>query len=65
MSRYTNIERSVFRHREYVGYGGGVVWRIRRFGRSGWHACPSNPEVIYMPTVKATLREVSEYLEAF
>lgn len=27
---YHNIEPSAFHRGEYVGYGGGAVWRIRR-----------------------------------
>lgn len=29
---YGNIEKSAFRKGEYVGYGGGRVWRIKRVG---------------------------------
>ena len=32
-----NIEKSAFRKGEYVGYGGGLVWRIQR-GGNGWYA---------------------------
>jgi hypothetical protein len=32
-----NIEKSAFRRGEYVGYGGGYVWRIMKHD-SGWYA---------------------------
>ena len=31
-----NIEKSAFRRNEYVGYGGGYVWRIVKQGY--WYA---------------------------
>jgi hypothetical protein len=33
-----NIEKSGFRPREYVGYGGGRAWRIRKHGCGGFEA---------------------------
>lgn len=33
MSNLHNIEKSAFRRGEYVGYGGGLVFHIRRDGR--------------------------------
>jgi len=40
MKAYLNIERSAFRRGEYVGYGGGKVWRITKSNSSfgNWHA---------------------------
>lgn len=40
MKAYLNIERSAFRRGEYVGYGGGKVWRITKSNSSfgTWHA---------------------------
>lgn len=40
MKNYHNIEKSAFRHGEYVGYGGGKVWRISKSNSSfgNWYA---------------------------
>lgn len=40
MKNYHNIEKSVFRHGEYVGYGGGKVWHISKSKSSlgNWYA---------------------------
>jgi len=32
-----NIEKSAFRAKENIGYGGGLVWRIRKSG-TNWLA---------------------------
>ena len=32
--QYHNIEKSAFRRGEYVGYGGGKVWHIRKASTS-------------------------------
>lgn len=37
MRNLHNIEKSGFRHGEYVGYGAGRTWRITR-NASAWHA---------------------------
>lgn len=37
MRNLHNIEKSAFRRGEYVGYGGGLVFHIRRDGRD-WFA---------------------------
>jgi hypothetical protein len=46
-----NIDKSAFRHGDYVGYGGGIVWRITKstgsYGK--WFAYPAND-----PSNKAT-----------
>jgi hypothetical protein len=34
MKSYSNIEKSAFRHGEYVGYGGGKVWHISKSNSS-------------------------------
>jgi hypothetical protein len=34
MKNLHNIEKSAFREGQYVGYGGGHVWRIRRSNSS-------------------------------
>lgn len=62
MSRYQNIERSAFRHGQYVGYGGGVVWRISRHWK-GWQAWPQ-PGSIACPIYGRLLRDISQTLEA-
>jgi hypothetical protein len=35
-----NIERAAFptTNKAYVGYGRGIVWRIRKSGTGGWEA---------------------------
>jgi hypothetical protein len=42
MQSMHNIEKSAFRRFEYVGYGGGQVWRVRKHGCGGWEACPQD-----------------------
>jgi hypothetical protein len=32
-----NIEKSAFRAKEYIGYGSGLIWRIRKSG-ANWFA---------------------------
>ena len=53
-----NIEKSGFRPREYVGYGGGRMWRIRKHGCGGWET--------YAPDYMRadTLEKLSEKLAA-
>jgi hypothetical protein len=38
MKNYSNIKKSTFRNGEYVGYGGGTVWRIFRYTSKSWQA---------------------------
>jgi hypothetical protein len=38
MRNLHNIEKSGFRRGEYVGYGGGRVWRIWQRDRHAWTA---------------------------
>ena len=59
MARYhDNIEPSIFRDGQYVGYGSGLVWRIRRNGSHGWNACATT---LPAKCVSArTLREVAD-----
>jgi len=38
MKALHNIEKSAFRRFEYVGYGGGRVYRVRKHGCGGWEA---------------------------
>lgn len=44
MKNYYNIEKSAFRHGEYVGYGGGKVWHISKSSSSfgNWYAHEQN-----------------------
>jgi hypothetical protein len=54
-----NIEKSIFRKGEYVGYGNGA-WRIVRNSKQ-WLACDSAHD---RPMLRArTLRELSALLE--
>jgi|HubBroStandDraft_4_1064222.scaffolds.fasta_scaffold00038_30 hypothetical protein len=63
-----NIEKSMIRPREYVGYGGGFVFRVRKHGAGGWEAVPrlAKPEdwpiATHWPRA-ATLTELSASLE--
>jgi hypothetical protein len=58
MNDLHNIEKSAIRPREYVGYGGGRAWRIRKHGCGGW-------ETIAPDYMRAqTLAELSKKLEA-
>ena len=46
MKNLLNIEKSAFRPGQYVGYGGGHVWRIRRSNSSygnWWAQSQSDP----------------------
>lgn len=44
-TRYDNIDSSAFKRGEYVGYGRGTVWRIRKTGRE-WEAIPRDHSVL-------------------
>jgi hypothetical protein len=56
-----NIERAAFpsTNKAYVGYGRGLVWRIRKSGTGGWEAFA---EPGYERA--ATLAELSNKIEA-
>lgn len=56
-----NIERSGLRRGECVGYGSGLVWRIRKTGTGGWEAT-STTGARYQRA--ATLAALSPKLEA-
>jgi hypothetical protein len=43
MQNLPNIDKSVVRPREYVGYGGGGVYRIRKDGVGNWEALARAP----------------------
>ena len=53
-----NIEKSAFRAGEYVGYGRGRVWRIRRDGKA-WRAMSDTGEA----HSAATLLAISALIE--
>ena len=55
---FSNIEKSGFHKGEYVGYGGGDVWRIRK-AQYGWQAIA--PKTHQLATGK-TLDEISRHL---
>lgn len=40
MKNLLNIEKSGFHRGEYVGYGGGTVWRVYRHAKTVWYAVP-------------------------
>ena len=52
-----NIEKSAFRKGEYVGYGGGLVWRIVK--GSQWYAYASGKML-----AGARLADIQRQLEA-
>lgn len=65
MQSLPNIEKSAFRHGEYVGYAQGV-WRIQpcHYGASRWVArnqTHTGAAALFAPT----LRELSTKLEAY
>lgn len=57
-----NIEKSGFHRGQYVGYGGNVVWRIRK-SDGGWVAVQHNPPGPGYERAR-TLREMSSKLDA-
>lgn len=64
MENLCNIARSLMRRDEYIGYGGGMIWRISRYNNPGtelaWR-CASNKgphDVIFA----GTLQGISEKL---
>jgi hypothetical protein len=52
----SNIEKSAFRPGQYVGYGGGTVWRISRHGRDYWAAIAQGRPDVFSAR---TLRDIS------
>jgi hypothetical protein len=60
---YHNVEKSVFRRGEYVGYGQGDVWHIRKSKSlyAKWVAWPQN-DPTRRPLYGARLRDISEKL---
>jgi hypothetical protein len=69
MNNLPNIEKSAFHRGEYVGYGGGYVWRIRKSTSSygNWFAFVSGPAPVQhnSPQLMAwRLTDMSEKLSA-
>lgn len=63
MKSLLNIEKSAFRHGEYIGYGGGIVWRVYKQGRLDWRAFPRNAhEIGWRCLFGKTLTEISNKL---
>jgi hypothetical protein len=58
---FHNLEKSGFYRGQYVGYGAGLVWRIKRIGRV-WSAFPSAGAILSYTA--PTLREISDWLAA-
>lgn len=68
MRNYPNIEKSVFRRGDYVGYGGGAVWNISRpHKKAQWRAVPIQwvAQTNLQPFCRDKLEQVSNYLAAF
>lgn len=61
---FHNIEKSVFRPGEYVGYGGGRVWHIRRIGRREWRVSSAGNFLSYTEFQRGTLAEISTLLDS-
>jgi hypothetical protein len=57
-----NIEKSAFRHGQYVGYGLGQTWIIYRDKSSNWWTALSRQSADCMSA--RTLRELSARLSA-
>jgi hypothetical protein len=66
MNYLPNIEKSAFKRFEYVGYGGGAVFRIRKNGLGNWEAIPTGawPEGLNAFLVSGTLTKLSTMLAA-
>jgi len=64
MRNLPNIEKSGFRHCQYVGYGGGKVWLIRRTNSTygNWIARDQNDAAPWNPIYAFRLSEMSEKL---
>lgn len=64
MTNLHNIEKSGFHHGEYIGYGAGTVWAIRRiFENDGWKATTCG-DVLHPIICAKTLSELSAKLLA-
>lgn len=66
MRNIHNIEASVFRKGEYVGYGAGEVWHIRKTQFGGWKWAARIARSPDTATLYGdTLAQVSKQLEAY
>ncbi len=68
MKYLPNIEKSAFKRGEYVGYGHGLVWRVKRTNSSygNWIAWPQVRDEAIMSTFPLygfTLADLSKQLE--
>lgn len=63
MKNFHNIEKSKFRAGEYVGYGGGKVWHIRKSSRSDASWIASNRYDYLEQILAFKLDELSKKLE--
>jgi len=57
-----NIEKSAFRHGQYVGYGGGKVWRISKSNSSFGNWFAHNQDNFNEKLYAMKLKELSEKL---
>jgi hypothetical protein len=63
-----NVEKSAFRHGEWVAYGGGC-WRVQRYGKGArtWRGAlqqPGNPGGVALAEVYGrTLRDISQAVQ--
>lgn len=57
-----NIEKSAFRHGQYVGYGGGKVWRISKSNSSFGNWFAHNQDDFNEKLYAMRLKEMSEKL---
>jgi hypothetical protein len=64
MNALHNIEKSAIRRFEYVGYGGGAVYRVRKHGCGGWEAFARAPWMDCQYLRADTLAKLSAKLEA-
>lgn len=62
MKSFPNIEKSVFRKGQYVGYGGGFVWRITKSTSSFGVWCARNTSKENTMLWAWTLAEMSNKL---
>jgi hypothetical protein len=59
---FSNIDKSAFRHGEYVGYSDGKMWRITKMNPSKskykWLAAVIGGECFYKPTLAEVSKEL-------
>ena len=63
MQAFLNIEKSAFHRQEYIGYGRGNKWSIRRLlcGPNKWVAISRDRDLIHI--YGSTLEDISKQLE--